>query len=147
MTLSSSMAYLSFNGCVIGSHRHGYAASLSQHRHQLSRIAPSASMAPCKVIEKLTSRIGFRICDGHLCGSLYFAPKAGISMPEYWVGFEAGMRRPGCWKASKQLKRFSPAAYGLARHRGARNDATAPPRHGSSPAIPAQSRRVHAVPE
>jgi hypothetical protein len=41
MTLSSSMAYLSFNGCVIGSHRHGYAASLSQHRHQLSRIAPA----------------------------------------------------------------------------------------------------------
>jgi hypothetical protein len=41
MTLSSSMAYLSFNGCVIGSHRHGYAASLSQHRHQLSRIAPN----------------------------------------------------------------------------------------------------------
>ena len=31
---------------MIGSHRHGYAASLSQHRHQLSRIArPQARLA------------------------------------------------------------------------------------------------------
>jgi hypothetical protein len=64
------MAYLSFNGCVIGSHRHGYAASLSQHRHQLSRIAQPGERPDMQEHEICLARQGKGLSEleGHQCG-------------------------------------------------------------------------------